>query len=141
MGGGYPERITIVYMSSGVFRGKESSNRIELSQLVQDLLNLVFWTPCSCGEGAGEWGHLGASGGMAGVQHACTCMHAHVYMYGNCKWLPTWRHPCLACLTCMCMHVYMHGIPPTPLYPPHPHPPICHSPRGDPWNQLKFNNT
>ena len=30
---------TIVYMSSGMFRGKESSNRIELSQLVQDLLN------------------------------------------------------------------------------------------------------
>ena len=30
---------TIVYMSSGMFRGKESSNRIELSRLVQELLN------------------------------------------------------------------------------------------------------
>ena len=29
----------IVYMSSGMFRGKESLNRIELSRLVQDLLN------------------------------------------------------------------------------------------------------
>ena len=28
----------IVYMSSGMFRDKESSNRIELSRLVQDLL-------------------------------------------------------------------------------------------------------
>ena len=27
-------------MSSGVFRGKEFSNRIELSQLVQDLLTV-----------------------------------------------------------------------------------------------------
>ena len=29
----------IVYMSSGMFRGKESLNRIELSRLVQELLN------------------------------------------------------------------------------------------------------
>ena len=29
----------IVYMSSEMFRGKESSNRIKLSRLVQDLLN------------------------------------------------------------------------------------------------------
>ena len=47
-----------------MFRGKESSNRIELSQLVQDLLNfgvlgsLQLW-------GGGRWvggvlGHLGA---------------------------------------------------------------------------------
>ena len=29
----------IAYMSLGMFRGKESLNRIELSRLVQDLLN------------------------------------------------------------------------------------------------------
>ena len=39
MGRGYPGRTTIVYMSSGVFRGKDSSNKIDLSRLVQDLLN------------------------------------------------------------------------------------------------------
>ena len=39
VGGWCPEWSTIVYMSSGMFRGKESSNRIKLSQLVQDLLN------------------------------------------------------------------------------------------------------
>ena len=63
-------------MSSGVFRGKESSNRIELSQLVQDLLNLVFWAPCSSGEGAAGWG---ASGGIGGVtpthMYTHTCLH------------------------------------------------------------------
>ena len=62
-------------MSSGVFRGKESLNRIELSRLVQDLLNfgvlgsLQLW-------GSGRWmggvlGHLGAWG----VPHMCTCPH------------------------------------------------------------------
>ena len=69
-------------MTSGMFRGKESSNRIEISQLVQDLLNfgvlgsLRLW-------GGGRWvwvvggvfGHLGAWGVSP---HACTCMHIHV---------------------------------------------------------------
>ena len=56
-----------------MFRGKESSNRIELSQLVQDLLNfgvlgsLQLW-------GGGRWvrGHLGAWGG---------CRHTHTHIY------------------------------------------------------------
>ena len=64
VGGGYWGWSAIVYMSSGMFRGKESLNRIELSRLVQDLLNfavlgsLQLW-------GGGSWvggcqGHLGA---------------------------------------------------------------------------------
>ena len=68
-------------MSSGVFRGKESSNRIKLSQLVQDLLNfgvlgfLWLW-----GGGRCVWGVWGESGGIGGVpthvhMHACTCIH------------------------------------------------------------------
>ena len=62
-----------------MFRGKESSNRIELSRLVQDLLNfgvlgsLWLW-------GGGRWVG-GASGGMGGCPpthtHACTCTHMH----------------------------------------------------------------
>ena len=143
-----------------MFRGKESSNRIELSRLVQDLLNfgvlgsLRLW-------GRGQVGG-GASGGMGDVPththmhaHACTHTHAHLYMYRNFKWPPTWRHPCLACLaclTCMYVHVYMcvhacacvHAwdIPPNTHTNPHSHPPICHPPRGvDPWNHLIFNNT
>ena len=141
-----------------MFRGKESSNRIELSRLVQDLLNfgvlgsLRIW-------GGGRWvgGHLGASGGgvathMHMYAHACTCTHAHLYMYRNCKWPPTWRHPCLTCLTCMCvcacMCVHacacMHAWDTSPHIHthPHPHPPVCHPHRGvDPRNHLKFNNT
>ena len=148
-----------------MFRGKESSNRIELSRLVQDLLNfgvlgsLWLW-------GGGRWvggSKFFQSGGMGGVPHtsttacththACTCTHAHLYMYRNCKWLPTWRHPCLACLACLtcmcaCMHVCacvcMHacmGHPPHTHTHPHPIHPSA-TPQGvDPRNHLKFNNT
>ena len=130
-----------------MFRGKESSNRIELSRLVQDLLNfgvlgsLRLW-------GGGRWvgGHLGAWGVSP---HTHTHAHTHLYMYRNCKWPPTWRHPCLACLTCMCvracvcacMHACMRHPPTHPCQPPPPstHPP---PPRGvDPQNHLKFDNT
>ena len=65
-----------------MFRDKESSNRIELSRLVQDLLNfgvlgsLWLW-------GGGRWVR-GVSGGIwehGGCHHmhahACTCMHTH----------------------------------------------------------------
>ena len=119
----------------------------------------MFWAPCGSGEGAGGWGgHLGAWGGvpthMHMHAHARTCTHTHLYMYRNCKWPPTWRHPCLACLACyhacacvracvcMCVHASMHKTPHThPCQPPPPstHPP---PPRGvDPRNHLKFDNT
>ena len=67
-----------------MFRGKESLNRIELSRLVQDLLNfavlgsLRLW-------GGGRWvgGVSGASGGMGGCPpthaHAHACMHMHIH--------------------------------------------------------------
>ena len=67
-----------------MFRGKESLNRIELSRLVQDLLNfavlgsLRLW-------GGGRWvggGVSGASGGMRGVPpHVHMHAHAHTHMY------------------------------------------------------------
>ena len=96
-------------------------------------------------------GHLGAWRGVPTHthmhMHARTCTHTHLYMYRNCKWPPTWIHPCLACLaclTCMCVHVHacIHRTPHTHSYPPPPpstHPP---PPQGvDPWNHLKFDNT
>ena len=60
-----------------MFRGKESSNRIELSRLVQDLLNfgvsgslqLLGWG----GVGGWGWGWLGVP------PHTCTHMHMHVH--------------------------------------------------------------
>ena len=70
----------IVYMSSGMFRGKESSNRIELSGLFQDLLNFgVLGSLWLWGWGWVDWG-----GGWLGVPpHMCTCMcmHAHTRMH------------------------------------------------------------
>ena len=64
-----------------MFRGKKSSNRIELSRLVQELLkfgvlgSLQLW-------GGGRWvgGHLGVFGGMGGVT-TCMCMHAHAHTH------------------------------------------------------------
>ena len=103
-------------------------------------------------------GHLGAWGVSPHTHtcaHICTHTHAHLYMYRNCKWPPTWRHPCLACLaclTCMCvracmrMHacacVHTWNTPPTPPYPPALPSTHLPPPQGvDPWNHLKFNNT
>ena len=98
--------------------------------------------------GGAIWGHEGCPPHTHMHAHARTYTHAHLYMYRNCKWPPTWRHPCLACLaclTCMCMHVCMRvciGHPHTHPYPPPPpstHPP---PPRGvDTRNHLKFDNT
>ena len=61
-----------------MFRGKESSNRIELSRLVQDLLNFGVLGSLWLWGGAGGWGVSGASGGMGGVPHTCTRTHIHV---------------------------------------------------------------
>ena len=132
VGGGCLGWSIIVYMTSGMFRGKESSNRIELSRLVQELLNLGVLGSLQLwggGRWVGVWEYLGEWGiptCMHMYEHAITCTHTHVYMYRNCKWLPTWKHPCLSCLsflTCMCMHVYIahstHTLitTPTPIHP------------------------
>ena len=68
-----------------MFRGKESLNRIELSRLVQDLLNfavlgsLRLW-------GGGRWvggcqGHLGPWGDIPPHTHMRMHIHAHTHMY------------------------------------------------------------
>ena len=89
-----------------MFRGKESSNRIELSQLVQDLLDfavlgsLRLWGGGRWVGGVRDiWRHEGGvlpHTHMHGHMHTHTNTYAHVYMYRNCKWPLTWRHPCLA---------------------------------------------
>ena len=77
-----------------MFRGKESSNRIELSQLVQDLLNfgvlgslqLWGWGGWVDGVGVGELGGWGW-GWLGGASHTCaharTHMHARACMHGK----------------------------------------------------------
>ena len=67
-------------MSSGMFRGKESSNRIELCGLVQDLLNFgVLGSLGLWGWGVGVWG-WGVAGG---APHAHAHMRAHTRMHGK----------------------------------------------------------
>ena len=131
-----------------MFRGKESSNRIELSRLVQDLLNfgvsgsLRLW-------GWGGWMD-GGGGWLRGAPHTCphvrTCTHAHTRTcmrgkhdnsmqmaapigFGEIPGIPYDVICACACLrvhACMCVHVHMCrgnlSPPPTPIHPPS-HPP------------------
>ena len=136
-----------------MFRGKESSNRIELSRLVQDLLNfgvlgsLRLWGwGGGCMGVEGDWGvpHTHVHMHM----HACTCTHAHVcvvYMIISCKWPPPLGeslgipYDVIRMCTCMCMCVHMCGG--HPLTTPHPHKPTPHPPGAHPRNQSKFKST
>ena len=60
-----------------MFRGKESSKGIELSRLVQDLLNFGVLGSLQLWGGGRLMGGVRASGGMGGVPHTCTRMHTH----------------------------------------------------------------
>ena len=139
-------------MSSGVFRGKESSNRIKLSRLVQDFW--CFGLPAALG-----WGWVDLGVGWLGVPpthmhmhvHACTCMHTHIHIKHdnfNCKWQPPLGESLGIPYDVICAHVFMYmhvcaactcvggtlSPPPTPIHPPP-------TPRGEPHNQSKFNST
>ena len=123
-----------------MFRGKESSNRIKLSRLVQDLLNfgvlgsLWLW-------GWGGW--IDGGSGWLGVPsthvhmhtYACTCTHTHAHVLNmiiSCKWLPPLGESLgipydVIHAMCMCVHacacVWGHHLTTlTPIHPP-PHPP------------------
>ena len=125
-----------------MFRGKESSNRIELSRLVQDLLNFgVLGSLRLWGWGGGCMG-VGVVWGCP--THMCTCMrmharmrtHAHapmVNMIISCKWprplgeslgIPydiIWACTCVHVRACA--HVWgapSHHPPPTSTHPPTP---------------------
>ena len=145
-------------MISGMFRGKESSNRIELSRLVQELLNfgvsgsLWLW----------GWGWVDGVGGGWGVPpHMCTCMHMNAYMHMHthacmvnmiisCKWPPSLdlgksqRFPMKSYVCARpCMHVHVHVCIEHPLTTSYPHPPThgwVYSLVGgwvDGWGQVK----
>ena len=129
-----------------MFRGKESSNRIELSRLVQDLLNFgVLGSQQLWGWGGWVDGGVGWLGGAPTHVH----MHAHARMHTHahacvvnmiipCKWpapigfgeIPGIPYDVIH--ACMCVCVDMGGM--HPLTTPHP-------PGGNPRNQSKFNST
>ena len=115
-----------------MFRGKESSNRIELSQLVQELLNfgvsgsLRLW---GWGVGGWVWGVVGGC-----PPHMCTHTHMHTHIHikhdnFNCKWQPPLGeslgipYDVIRARACMCMHVHVCGGTPSPSLPPSTHPP------------------
>ena len=122
-----------------MFRGKESSNRMELSRLVQDLLNFgVLGSLQLWGWGAG-W--MGCGWWLGGCPpHMCTCMHAHACTcmcgkhdnsmqmagpigFGEIPGIPYVIRAC-ACVcvcACTCMCTCVGGTlspPPTPIHPP-----------------------
>ena len=116
-------------MSSGVYRGKESSNRIELSRLVQDLLNFGVLGSLRL------WGY-GFGGGWGCPPHmcTCTCMQAHIRMHiymlnmiisivnGSPHWGDPWEfhmmsYACVRACVCMCAYACVLGAPFC-----HPHP-------------------
>ena len=136
-----------------MFRGKESSNRIELSRLVQDLLNfgvlgsLQLW----------GWGWMDGGVGWLGVPpthvhmhaHARMRMHVHAHVLNmiiSCKWLPPMGESlgisydvirtcvCVRVCACMCVCMCVGGTlspPPTPMQPPP-------TPRGGPPESVKI---
>ena len=65
-----------------MFRGKESSNRIELSRLVQELLNFGVFGFLRLvevgGWGGGGWGYPPH---MSTPMHIHTCTHTHTHMH------------------------------------------------------------
>ena len=88
-----------------MFRGKESSNRIELSRLVLELLNFGVSGSLRLWGVGGGWIWVGGGGGWKlvgggwGVPHTHVHMHAHVRthththacvvnMIISCKWTP-----------------------------------------------------
>ena len=116
-----------------MFRGKESSNRIELSRLVQDIEFWCFGLPAALGVGGlGGWGW----GGGKGVppthmhMHTRTCMRgkhdnsmqmAAPIGFGEIPGIP-YDVICACACVCMCTCV---GDPVTIL---HPHPPTPQPP-------------
>ena len=64
-----------------MFRGKESSNRIKLSQLVQDLMNFAVLGSLWLWEGGRWWGGVWGHGGLSPHTRTCTHMHAHAHMH------------------------------------------------------------
>ena len=107
----------------------KSLNRIEISWLVQVLLNFYwFW-----GSGGGWMDGGGGGYRCVGVCHAHMCTHAYMHTHMHTHMHMHVKHDKHGCLhvgshlqylyMCVCMHVYMCGGTPTlytSIHPPHP---------------------
>ena len=138
-------------MGEGVSTDFKSSNRIEISRLVQVLLNFNwFW-----GSPLGGWGWVDWDGGGERVHptHVHTHDHAHMHMriwHREFPGIPpmgrpfAWNyhvyHSACACVhmcVCMCMCTCVGGTPTTP----HPHPPTPHPQSRREPKTPKFNKS
>ena len=145
-------------MSLGMFRGKESSNRIELSRLVQDLFNFGVLGSLRLWGWGGGWMGVGGGWGVPPTHvhthaHTRMCTHTHACMVSmiiSCKWPPPLGESleipydvicaCACVHVCACAYVHVHArVWGAPSH--HPHPPTSQPPGGDPRNQSKFSST
>ena len=138
----------------------KSSNGIEISQLVQVLLNFDWFWGCPPPLGGGGWVDVGR-GWWGGAPH--TCAHAHTRtrthararaydIIGNSQGFPQWGQPfawnyhvyharmCVCVRVCVraCACTCVWGTPqtaPTPIHPP-PHPRAAGSPKHQ--NSISF---
>ena len=119
-----------------MFRGKESSNRIELSRLVQDLLNFgVLGSLRLWGWGGGWMGMGGPPTHMHTHAHACTCtcgkhdnfmqMAAPIGGIPGIPYDVICACECVRLRACMCVCTCVGGT----LSPPHTH---IHTPTHPP---------
>ena len=163
----HPPTYQIIHppMGGGVSTDFKSSNRIEISRLVQVLLNFDwFWESPPGGLGGG-WMGVGGGERVHPHAHACAHMHAHAHacMYdiiGNSQVFPQWGRPfawnyhvyhvcvCMRACVCMCACVHAHahvracarvwGAPPThpaTLIHPPRHPQSCREPKTPKFNK------
>ena len=127
-----------------MFRGKESSNRTELSRLVQDLLNFGVLGSLRLWGWGGGWMGVGVPPTHMHMHvHACTHTHAHAHVLNmiiSCKWPPPMGESLgisndVICV-CACVQVHVCACMCTcvgaPSHHPHPHPSTPPPPGGTP---------
>ena len=135
-------------MGDAVSTDFKSSNRIEISRLVQVLLNFDWFQGSPLGGGGGWLLVEGSERFPHTCAHTCTCMHMHECMTSYriprdspWGWPFAWNyhvyHTYMCVHVCVCMCTYVGGTlttthhphPPTP-HPnhPHPHPPTPNLP-------------
>ena len=125
----------------------KSLNGIEISRLVQVLLNFDWFRGSPLGVGGGWMGVRG--GERVHPTHVHTHMHACMHM---CIWhhrefpgIPPWGQPfawnyhvyhtCMGMRACVCVHMHVHMCggtpqpPSTPIHPPPPTPRAAGSPK------------
>ena len=128
-------------MGGGVSTDFKSWNRIEISRLVQVLLNFEWFRGFPPAGWGGRW--TGVEGAHTHA-HACTHAHMHTHAYdiiGNSPVFPQWGRPfawnyhvyhthvCMCVCVCMCTCVGgTSQPPPTPIQPP-PTPRAAGSPK------------